>query len=134
MSACSDDLAVKLLNATLRNTAYSSPATVYLAAYTTNPTAADSGSEVSTSGTAYARQALTFAAPSGASGSKSSATSAQVNFPIATADWGTVSHVGIRDDLTAGNLLYFGALSTARSIPSGYQLVFASGNLSVALS
>ena len=61
-------LETQLMNATLRNTAYSSPATVYIALFTVNPGEGDvngvpGGTEVS--GNAYARQSAAFAAPSG---------------------------------------------------------------------
>jgi hypothetical protein len=49
---------------TLRNTTYTAPATVYVSLWTSDPTDAGSGTEVSTSGTSYARQSVTFGAPS----------------------------------------------------------------------
>lgn len=117
-----------LENVTLRNTAYTAPATVYVALYTTNPTAADTGTEVT--GGAYARQPVTFGAPSGGVTSNT----ANVAFPTATAAWGNVTHVGIRDALTAGNLLYFAPLTTPRTINIGDQLNLLTGQLSVTLS
>ena len=53
MSEMSNYLENALVNAVLRNTSYTSPATVYLALYTSDPTDADAGTEVS--GTSYAR-------------------------------------------------------------------------------
>lgn len=110
----SNYLATALLNQVFRNTVYTKPTTVYVALYTSNPTAADTGQEVS--GGAYARQAVTFAAPIVENGKQTIKNSADIQFPIATADWGTVTHVGIRDAATGGNLLYFGALDSPRSI------------------
>jgi hypothetical protein len=66
----------------LRNTSYTSPATVYVSLYTTDPTDADSGTEVS--GGSYARTAVTFGAPSNGV----STNSADVTFPTATASHG----------------------------------------------
>ncbi len=127
MGQLSNYLENALIDATLRGTAYTSPATVYLALYTSDPTDADTGTEVS--GGAYARQSIAFGAPSNGVATNS----ADVNFPQATADWGTVSHIGIRDASTAGNLLYYAPLTTARSILTGDTLSFLTGQVSVTL-
>lgn len=125
MSQMSTYLENALLNHVLRNTPLTSPATVYAALYTSDPTGADSGTEVS--GGSYARQAITFGAPSGGSCSNS----ADVTFPVATGSWGTVTHVGIRDASTGGNLLYVGALTVSQAVASGNQFKFPSGQLVV---
>lgn len=122
----SNYLAVALLNQVFRNQAYTRPATVYLALYTTNPTAADTGTEVS--GGAYARQPITFGAPVVDSGKQTIKNSAQIQFPVATADWGTITHVGIRDALTGGNLLYHGPWSAPRTILTGDRFVIMVDN------
>ena len=127
MGQLSNYLENALINATLLGTAYTSPATVYLALYTSDPTDADTGTEVS--GGAYARQSIAFGAPSNGVATNS----ANVNFPQATANWGTVSHIGIRDASTAGNLLYYAPLTTARSILTGDTLSFLTGQVSVTL-
>ena len=119
-----------LINATLRNTSYTSPTTVYVSLWTSNPTDAGSGTEVSTSGTSYARTAVTFGAPSDGA----STNNADVTFPTATASWGTVGWIGINDASTGGNLLYHTALDTAKAIDSGDIFKIASGNLSVTLA
>ena len=119
-----------LINATLRNTTYTSVATVYVSLWTSNPTDAGSGTEVSTSGTSYARTAVTFGAPSGGA----STNSADVTFPTATASWGTVGWIGINDAATSGNLLYHTALDTAKAIDSGDIFKISTGNLSVTLA
>lgn len=117
----SNYLAQSLLNAVFRGQAYSSPSTVYLALYTSDPTAADTGSEVG--GGAYARQPITLSAPSPESGKQTIKNTDDIEFDVATADWGTVTHVGIRDAATGGNLLYFGPLETPRTILSGDRFV-----------
>jgi hypothetical protein len=53
-----------------------------------------------------------------------------VTFPPAGASWGTVTHVGIYDALTSGNLLWWGALATPRAVSSGDTISFPVGNLS----
>jgi hypothetical protein len=128
MSEFSNYLENALINATLRNTSYTSPTTVYLALYTTDPTDADTGTEVS--GGSYARQAITMGAPSNGV----SVSSADISFPQCTVSWGTVAFVGIRDALTAGNLLYHSPLTVSKAIDVGDIFKVASGSLSVTLS
>ncbi len=117
-----------LINATLRNTTYTSVATVYVSLWTSDPTDAGSGTEVS--GGSYARTAVTFGAPSNGA----STNSADVTFPTATASWGTVGWIGINDAATSGNLLYHTALDTAKAIDSGDIFKISTGNLSVTLA
>ena len=128
MAEMSNYLENALINATLRNTSYTSPATSYLALYTSDPTDADSGTEVS--GTSYARQAITFGAPSNGV----STNSAAIEFPQAGGSWGTVTHVGIRDASTSGNLLFHTALDASKAIATGDVFRIASGSLSVTLA
>lgn len=117
-----------LINVTLRNTSYTTPTTVYVALYTSDPTDADTGTEVS--GGSYARQAATFGAPSNGV----STTTADITFPTATGSWGTVTHIGIRDALTTGNLLYHTPLDASKLIASGDIFKITTGNLTVTLA
>ena len=125
MAEMSNYLENALINATLRNTSYTSPATVYLALYTTDPTDADAGTEVS--GNAYVRQAITFGAPSNGV----STNSAAIEFPQATGSWGTVAYIGIRDASTSGNLLFHSPLDASKTIATGDVFRVAIGSLSV---
>ena len=127
----SDYLEENLLNHCLRNTAYTSPTTVYLALYTTDPTDADTGTEVS--GGSYARQAVTFSAPETQDGAMVCKNSTDIEFPVATASWGTITHVGVRDAETGGNLLWHGALTTSKTINSGDQFNIKANDLVVGL-
>lgn len=122
----SNYLSAALLNAALRNTAFTPPPTVYIALYTSDPTAADTGTEVS--GGAYARQAITFGAPSLVSGKQTVTTTADVTFPIAAADWGLVTHIGLRTAASGGNLLWTQALVNPRSILTGDRPKFLAGS------
>jgi hypothetical protein len=128
MAEMSNYLENALINATLRNTSYTSPTTTYLALYTSDPTDADTGTEVS--GGSYARQAITFASPSNGVTSNSAA----IEFPTATASWGTIAYVGIRDAVTSGNLLYHTALDASKAIDTGDIFRISSGNLTVTLA
>jgi hypothetical protein len=128
MAEMSNYLENALVNATLRNTSYTSPTTVYVALYTTDPTDADTGTEVS--GNGYARQSVAFSAPSNGATSNSSA----VEFPQATGSWGTVAYIGLRDASSGGNLLYHTALDASKTIATGDVFRIAIGSLSVTLT
>jgi hypothetical protein len=128
MAEMSNYLENALINVTLRATAFTAPTTVYVALYTTDPTDADTGTECS--GTSYARQSVTFGAPSNGA----STNSAAVEFPQAGSSWGTITHIGIRDALTTGNLLYHTPLDASKTIATGDVFRIATSSLSVTLA
>jgi hypothetical protein len=128
MAEMSNYLENALINATLRNTSYTSPTTVYVGLYTSDPTDANTGTEVS--GGSYARTSVTFGAPSNGV----STNSANVTFPTATGSWGTVGWIGILDASTSGNLLYHTPLDASKTISSGDIFQITTGNLSVTLA
>ena len=128
MAEISNYLENALINGTIRGTSYTAPSTVYVGLYTSDPTDANTGTEVT--GGSYVRQSATFAAPSNGS----SASNADITFPQATANWGTVGWIGILDASTSGNLLYHTALDASKTIETGDIFKIASGNLTVTLS
>ena len=128
MAEMSNYLENALINGTLRATTYTAPTTVYVALYTSDPTDANTGTQVS--GGSYARQSVTFAAPSNGV----TTNNADVTFPQATASWGTVGWIGILDALSGGNLLYHTPLDVAKTIDTGDIFKIASGSLSVTLA
>jgi hypothetical protein len=154
MSAASNYLELKLLDHTLRySTApYVGAGTVYVALFTgtagTVITALEEGTnattvgnwgrfEILTTGTAYARQSVTFAAA--ASGAISS--NATVTFPVATSDYentagsgAIVTCLAIVDALTSGNVLFYGQLSVPKTVSSGDQFTITTSNLTVQLA
>lgn len=127
MAEMSNYLENALINATLRNVSYTSPTTTYVALYTSDPTDADTGTEVS--GGSYARTAVTFGSPSNGV----STNSASVTFPTATGNWGTITHIGLRDAASSGNLLYHTPLDASKAINTGDVFTISTGNLSVTL-
>jgi len=130
--AVSNFLATALLNQVFRNTAYTRPTTVYLALYTSNPTAADTGNEVS--GGSYARRQVTFSAPAVVGGKQTITNTDDIAFPTATADWGNITHVGIRDAVTGGNLLYYGVADNPKTILNGDVIKLLAGSLAANLN
>ncbi|NBT31822.1 MAG: hypothetical protein EBT13_07950 [Rhodobacteraceae bacterium] len=109
-------------NAATRPTAW------YVALFTTNPAEDASGTEVSTSGTAYARQSVTFTV-SGDTASNSGA----VEFPTATASYGTVTHCAVFDAVSGGNMIAYAALTTSKLIDTGDVFRFPAGDLDITL-
>ena len=122
----SNYLETKVLEHVFANTAYTSPTTVYVALFTTSPAEDGSGTEVSGGG--YARQAGSFSVSG-----NTATTTAAVEYPTATADYGTVTHVGIYDASTAGNLLAYAALTASKNISSGDVFRIPTGDLDITL-
>lgn len=122
-------LETALINATLRNLSYTSPGTVYVALYTSNPAEDNSGTEVS--GNNYSRQSAAFSAPTDGV----STNSADITFPTSSGSWGEVTHFGIMDNSSGGNLLYYGELGTSVNISAANMIVLIpSGSLSVTIA
>ena len=99
---------------TLRSVAWTAFA-AYVALFTTATNDAGGGTEVTGGG--YARQLVGLSAASGAGGSTSNA--ADITFPTATADWGTVTDVAIMDAATLGNMIMHSPLDASKTIAAG---------------
>jgi len=127
MTAMTNYLEDNLLNHALRNVTFTSPGSVHAALFTAAPGEGGGGTEVS--GGSYARQAVTFGVPA----ANTSSNSADVTFPTATVDWGTVTHVAIFDAASGGNMLFYGALSQSKVVNTGDTFKFLTGNLSVSM-
>ncbi len=125
MSGKTNYLETNLLNHVLRNTAFSSPTTIYVGLFTVTPDETGGGTEVT--GGAYARQSVTFTAPA----PDSCSNNADVTFPTATGDWGTVVAFALFDQSSGGNMLYFTTLTASREILTGDQFRFPTNQLVV---
>jgi hypothetical protein len=137
MTAASNYLENKVLDHVLKNTAMAQPSSLYLALFlntsgnaATNLEAGVLTDEVSTSGSAYSRKTVTFAAASAGT----SATNYSVAFDAATSDWGTITHVAVMDAATSGNVLFYGAVTTSKTIQTGDTFQVTSGNLTISLA
>ena len=124
----SNYLETKVLDHVFGATAYTAPATLYLALHTADPAEDGSGTEVSTSGTAYARTEVAFTT----SGNTTSNTAA-VEYSTATANFGTVSHVAVWDASTGGNMLAYAALTSSKTIETGDVFRVPAGDLDITL-
>lgn len=117
----------KLYDHTFARASYTMPASVWIALYTSDPTAADVGTEVSGGG--YARKQLTMGAPANGVGENS----APVSFGTASANWGTITHMGIRDASSGGNLLYYGPLTVNKTVNTGDTFDFPTGDVDASI-
>lgn len=111
MAAASDYLEDKILRAIFHNETYAAGATVYVSLHTADPTDAAAATELTDSG--YARQAGAWNTPTVGAGTLDN--SAAIEFP-AIADVGpfTITHIGIWDAVSGGNLLLHEALNTSK--------------------
>jgi len=116
----------KVLGHVFGGTAYSAAGTLYLALFTTNPAEDGSGTEVS--GTSYARQTVSFTVTDNTASNTSA-----VEFPTAGGSWGTVTHVGVYDASTSGNLLAYAALSASKAIDTSDVFRVPAGDLDITL-
>ena len=127
MAELSDYLENKLLDHVLRNVSYTSPTTVFMGLYTSDPGDDNSGTECT--GGAYARQVVSVTTAS--DGIVTS--SADVTFPQATDNWGTISHIGLLDALSSGNLMMHTPLTTSKTIDEGDIFKVPLGQLTASL-
>ncbi len=125
MAQMSNYLETNLINHVFRNATFSTPGSVYAALYSTDPTDADSGTELT--GDGYARKEALFGVPSDGV----TVNSADIVFDTATLDWDEVTHVGVRDALTGGNLLMHKILTTPVSTTSGNNFRIAATDLEI---
>lgn len=139
-NAKSDYLEQKIIEAILKNTSFAGGTNTYVALLTAAGTP-ESGTvtEISTGGgSLYARQAMLAASAWSAGGQVSAAyevnNAADIVFPVAGTDWGTITHFAIYDASTAGNMLYYGALDASKTILTGDQFKFVAGNLKISES
>lgn len=103
------------------------PTAWYVALFTTDPTDAGTGTEVS--GTAYAREAVVFTVTD-----DTASNNAAIEYTAAGSNWGTVSHIGIYDASSAGNLIAHAALTSSKAIDTGDVFRIPTGDLDVTLA
>ena len=143
MSQASDYLENKLIDHLFRASSFTKPAALHVALFTAAPSDTGGGTEVS--GGSYARvqrdpsdtnwtatQGGTTGDSSGTGGATDNA--AAITFPAPTANWGLVTHWGIFDAASGGNLLIYGALTVSKTINNGDAApAFSTGELDVAI-
>ena len=124
----SNFLETEILDHVFAGAAYTAPSTKYLALFTAVADG-ETGSVTEVSGGGYARQSVAFTT----SGNTTS-NNAAVEYPTATANYGTVTHVGVYDASTSGNLMAYAALSSNKTIETGDVFRVPSGDLDITLN
>lgn len=127
MSQATDYLENKIAGHVFGGTAYTAPSTIYVSLFTSAPDDTGAGTEVS--GGSYARQSMAFTVTNDTASNTSN-----VEFPKATASWGTVSHFAVYDASTGGNMLCYGTLSASKTVASGDTLRFNAGELDITVA
>jgi len=116
----------KVLGHVFGGTAYTAASTLYLGLHTSNPNEDDSGTEVS--GTSYVRQTAAFTVTDNTASNTSA-----IEFPTAGGSWGTITHVGVYDASSNGNLLAYAALSASKAIDTADVFRVPAGDLDITL-
>lgn len=130
MSALSDYSEKLLLDWLMTTGSATRPTAWYVGLFTAAPSDSGGGTEVSGSG--YAREAVTFAAASTPGGTTSN--TGAVSFTASGGSWGTITHVGIFDADTSGNLLWHGGLTASKTVGDGDTIEFAIGNIDLTVA
>lgn len=115
-----------VLKWTLTTDAVTRPTTWYIGLFTSDPTDAGTGAEVS--GNGYTRKAVTFSVTG-----NTATNTASIEFDAATASWGTVTHVAVFDASTSGNMIVHSALTTSKAVSTGDILRVPTGDLDITL-
>lgn len=102
------------------------PTAWFVALFTAAPGEPGGGTEVSGGG--YVRRAAAFSV-SGNTATNSGA----LEYPTATASYGTVTHIGVFDASSGGNLIAYAALTASKAIDTGDVLRLPAGDLDVTL-
>jgi hypothetical protein len=139
MAALSNYLENRIIDWLLRGQAFTPPATVYVGLHTAAPNDAGGGTEVSAG--SYARVAVASSLASWAGTQSAGSTTASsgtggttsnngaIAFPAPAEGWGTVTHYGVYDASSGGNLLFYAALGANRTINAGDTVSFPAGQL-----
>ena len=124
----SNFLETEILDHVFAGAAYTAASTKYLALFTALADG-EAGTVTEVTGGGYARQTVAFTT----SGNTTS-NNAAVEFPTATANYGTVTHVGVYDASSSGNLMAYAALSSNKTIETGDVFRVPSGDLDITLN
>ena len=130
MAALSDHAEKLLLDFLMTTGTATRPTNWYVALYTAAPSDSGGGTEVS--GAGYARQSVAFDAATTPGGTTSN--SADVSFTAAGGNYGTVTHLGIFDASSSGNLLWHGALTADKTVEDGDTITFTAGNIDLTMA
>jgi hypothetical protein len=130
MAALSDHAEALLLDWLMTTDSVTRPTAWYVALYTAAPSDSGGGTEVS--GNGYTRQTVTMASATSPGGTTSN--SGAVSFTASGGDWGSITHIGIHDASSGGNLLWHGAMTASKTVADGDTLEFSIGNIDLTIA
>lgn len=123
----------KLLDHLFGVASFSVPTDQYIALFTAAPTDAGGGTEVSASGTDYAREQVANDASGWSRTSSTVSNDNDIEWAEATASYGTVVAVAAFDASTVGNMLWWATKTPSETVGIGSIFAFASGALTYTL-
>lgn len=128
MSSLSDYLEQQIIRHLFRTGSFTAPTVLGIALFTTPASDASAGTEVT--GGSYARVTrnpldANWSAPVDGTTSNVSV----ITFPTATANWGMITHAGIFDASSGGNLLMYAPLDESILVQTGDIFAFQPGQL-----
>ena len=132
MSAATNYLENEVLDHILGEQArdYTSPAALFIGLFTAVADG-EAGSVTEVAGNGYARTAVNFNVASGGSATNNGA----VTFPTASGgNWGTITHAGVYDASSSGNLLFYGQLTVEKTVTDGDTFQIADTQLTISLA
>ncbi len=136
MTAFSDYYENQIINHMLRNVAFTTPTTTYLALFLAITGLEENAPTAEVSSGAYARQICVL----NSSGAGASENTSLITFPTATANWGTVSHWCLTDHVsntawgTNVNVLMYAAVSTSKAVNIGDIAKVNAGDLDISVA
>jgi len=116
-----------VLTWTFTTGAVTRPTAWYIGLFTSDPGEAQGGTEVS--GGSYVREAVTFTVSG-----DTATNSAAIEWPVATANWGTITHIAVYDASTSGTQIAYAALTSSKTISTGDVLRIPAGDLDITLN
>ena len=131
MSALTNYIENKLIDHLFRTATFAKPTTLYIG-LATAVADTEAGTLTEVTGGSYARIVrnpldANWDAPVANNGT--TANTASIQFPAATADWGTITHFFTADAISGGNILMISPLTNGRTITNGTTPSFGSGAL-----
>ena len=115
-----------VLQYTFTNASVTRPTAWYIGLFTSAPGEAGGGTEIS--GNAYVREAVTFSVTG-----DTATNTAAIEWPVATGNWGTITHVAVFDASTGGNQIAYAALTASKVIATGDVIRIPAGDLDITL-
>ena len=122
----SNEFETRVLQWTFTTGSPTRPTAWYIGLFTSDPGEAQGGTEVS--GGSYVREAVTFSVTG-----DTATNTAAIEWPVATASWGTITHIAVYDASTSGNQIAYAALTNSKTIATGDVLRVPAGDLDITL-